>query len=57
MADAAGAAAQNVPYFLDTGENLIADFAKDPRLGRWDFGRSRQPARTEICTTSRFSSS
>ena len=33
MADAAGAAAQNVPYFLDTGENLIADFAKDPRLG------------------------
>jgi two-component system, OmpR family, phosphate regulon sensor histidine kinase PhoR len=33
MADAAGVAAQNVPYFLDTGENLIADFAKDPGLG------------------------
>ena len=33
MADAAGVAARNVPYFLDTGENLIADFAKDTRMG------------------------
>ncbi len=33
MADAAGVAARNVPYFLDTGENLISDFAKDTRMG------------------------
>jgi PAS domain S-box-containing protein len=33
MADAAGVAAQNVPYFLDTGENLITEFAKDSRMG------------------------
>lgn len=38
MATAAEMAATSVPYFLDTGQNLIVQFASDPRLNAEDAG-------------------